>query len=314
MSQVTISEEEMRGLSEDGDEPIPHMALFEPADFADSSRAGHRLFGKAIADVSTRLGAETAPLPPEIRMTTREMAITAAGANSNWSSVLQFTGQFRATALFTITGSSPKIGETSSETISVLLQALARDAEVAFRREYGRAVAITVEPFEVQDAELPFSLSNGSPPAALIFEMEIQAGEKASLEIYGDSVFIKDLAAMERPVATHEETQIRQDPDLAEPALSAPVRSPDGPLRFSAEIGNLEMTETEFSSLAAGQVVRLDRRAGDLAVLAASGRQFASGEVVVCDGYLALKIVAVSAGDGPAELDRDPAPDRPDLG
>ncbi len=86
------------------------------------------------------------------------------------------------------------------------------------------------------------------------------------------------------------------DNELAETAATgAPLKTDidmlrDVELRVTAELGRTKLTIGEITNLAVGSIVSLSKSAGDPADLRINDQLFASGEVIVMDGYFAVKI------------------------
>lgn len=64
----------------------------------------------------------------------------------------------------------------------------------------------------------------------------------------------------------------------------------DVELRVTAELGRAKLTLGEVTSLSGGSIVTLDKAAGEAVDLRINDQLFASGEVIVMDGYFAVKI------------------------
>ena len=64
----------------------------------------------------------------------------------------------------------------------------------------------------------------------------------------------------------------------------------DVELRVTAELGRTKMTIGEITNLTTGSIVTLTKGAGEPADLRINDQLFASGEVIVMDGYFAVKI------------------------
>jgi len=64
----------------------------------------------------------------------------------------------------------------------------------------------------------------------------------------------------------------------------------DVELRVTAELGRAKMTLGEITSLTGGSIVTLNKAAGEPVDLRINDQMFASGEVIVMDGYFAVKI------------------------
>ena len=64
----------------------------------------------------------------------------------------------------------------------------------------------------------------------------------------------------------------------------------DVELNVTAELGRTKMTIGEITNLTGGSVVTLAKGAGEPADLRINDQLFASGEVIVMDGYFAVKI------------------------
>jgi flagellar motor switch protein FliN/FliY len=64
----------------------------------------------------------------------------------------------------------------------------------------------------------------------------------------------------------------------------------DVELGVTAELGRTKMTIGEITSLTTGSIVTLTKGAGEPADLRINDQLFASGEVIVMDGYFAVKI------------------------
>lgn len=64
----------------------------------------------------------------------------------------------------------------------------------------------------------------------------------------------------------------------------------DVELSVTAELGRTRLTLGEITNLAAGSIVTLAKAAGEPADLRINDQHFASGEVIVIDGYFAVKI------------------------
>ncbi len=61
-------------------------------------------------------------------------------------------------------------------------------------------------------------------------------------------------------------------------------------LRVTAELGRAKLTLGEVTGLSGGSIVTLDKAAGEPVDLRINDQLFASGEVIVMDGYFAVKI------------------------
>ena len=64
----------------------------------------------------------------------------------------------------------------------------------------------------------------------------------------------------------------------------------DVELNITAELGRTKMTIGEITNLTGGSIVTLTKGAGEPADLRINDQLFASGEVIVMDGYFAVKI------------------------
>jgi flagellar motor switch protein FliN/FliY len=64
----------------------------------------------------------------------------------------------------------------------------------------------------------------------------------------------------------------------------------DVELKVTAELGRTKMTIGEITSLTTGSIVTLTKGAGEPADLRINDQLFASGEVIVMDGFFAVKI------------------------
>ncbi len=58
----------------------------------------------------------------------------------------------------------------------------------------------------------------------------------------------------------------------------------------TAELGRASMTIGEVTQLSAGSIVTLNKAAGETVDLRVNEKRFASGEVIIVDGYFAVKI------------------------
>ncbi|MBI3892995.1 MAG: FliM/FliN family flagellar motor switch protein [Candidatus Wallbacteria bacterium] len=115
---------------------------------------------------------------------------------------------------------------------------------------------------------------------SLDFDLETGPGRPSSLRLFAEPSFVRELACLVRP------------PRLAQPATPQPPQPvrceqstahaavPDRPIRLFAGIGSSVMPASEMLALEAGQVIRLDRLAGELATLSIDGQHLATGEVV----------------------------------
>lgn len=301
MSRAFLSDSELRGLSEDGDGiALVSQALFAPADFSDASRAAHRIFGAAAARVSAAVGGVAEPLPPELGLVAPSVARQCCAESGVWAVVLELTGQFRARAALALVATTRPV--RSEETIAVLMDSVARDIEVAFRVELQKNVAVEMAPWSVGSGCWPVAAQGDRGMVALDFDLERRAGGPARLRLYGEASLVRDLAALVRPQAAVAAQVAAPQPIVAEPAaldaLEQVEEVEDTSVRLAAEIGGSVLPLVELAALRAGQVIRLDRLAGELATLSALGREMARGEVVVEDGYLALRLVEVAS---PAE-------------
>ena len=310
MKRVDLSEDELRALSEDGDDLVESPGQFQPADFSDASRASHRIFGPAVARLSRLLGGTTETFPPSIRVTVTDALRTVAARNPGWAWVLQFTGQFRATALFLLAASSSELPPHSDEGLAVERETFAREVAVAFRASFGRGVAIDSAPLASLD-DLPVRQGASAGLVSLDFDLETGRLEPMTASLAVEASFVRELAALVRQPAARAQAAPARMPAVpradqsdagaeAEPAAASPRPLPlDRPVLLAAEIGRSRLTLGDLMALEIGQVVRLDRLAGDIATLAIAGRSLATGEVVVEDGHLALKLMSI---ESPAEL------------
>lgn len=64
-------------------------------------------------------------------------------------------------------------------------------------------------------------------------------------------------------------------------------------LEVSVELGRRRMPLSEVARLRVGSVIELDTEAGDPLVVYANGRRIATGEAVVIDGQLGLRVTAI---------------------
>jgi flagellar motor switch protein FliN/FliY len=64
----------------------------------------------------------------------------------------------------------------------------------------------------------------------------------------------------------------------------------DVELKVTAELGRTKMTIGEITNLTTGSIVTLTKGAGEPADLRINDQLFASGEVIVMDGFFAVKI------------------------
>lgn len=69
----------------------------------------------------------------------------------------------------------------------------------------------------------------------------------------------------------------------------------DVELEVSVELGRRRLPLSEVARLRIGSIVELDTEAGDPLVVYANGRRIATGEAVVVDGQLGIRITAVEA-------------------
>lgn len=69
----------------------------------------------------------------------------------------------------------------------------------------------------------------------------------------------------------------------------------DVELEVSVELGRRRLPLSEVARLRVGSVVELDTEAGEPLVVYANGRRIATGEAVVVDGRLGVRITAVEA-------------------
>lgn len=88
-------------------------------------------------------------------------------------------------------------------------------------------------------------------------------------------------------------------PPAAEPTDGRPLVSStmdllaDVELEISVELGRRRMPLSEVAKLRVGSVIELDTEAGDPLVVYANGRRIATGEAVVVDGQLGLRVTAL---------------------
>jgi flagellar motor switch protein FliN/FliY len=61
-------------------------------------------------------------------------------------------------------------------------------------------------------------------------------------------------------------------------------------LGITAELGRTRLTIREITQLSAGSILTLNKAAGETVDLCINDKQFASGEVLIVDGYFAIKI------------------------
>lgn len=90
----------------------------------------------------------------------------------------------------------------------------------------------------------------------------------------------------------------------AEHATAAEAAAPpeyahlaDVPLRLEAVLGRLTMNMRAVASLEEGSVLTLDRSAGDNVDLVVAGVNLASGEIVVIEDALGVRITDLLTGD-----------------
>lgn len=84
------------------------------------------------------------------------------------------------------------------------------------------------------------------------------------------------------------------------PALDAPpeyAHLADVPLRMEAVLGQLTMNMRAVASLHEGSVLTLNRSAGDNVDLVVAGVNLASGEIVVIEGALGVRITDLLTGE-----------------
>jgi flagellar motor switch protein FliN/FliY len=309
VNRVDLSEDELRALSEDGDDLVESPGRFQPADFSDASRASHRIFGPAMARLSRLFGGAREPFPPSIRVTVADALRTAASRNPGWVWVLQFTGQFRATALFLLVASPSELPPHSDESLAVELETFAREVAVAFRSSFGRSVAIDSAPLASVD-ELPVREGPSSGLVSVDFDLEAGRLEPMTACLAVEASFVRELAALVRqPEPRLQTTPSRartvsaaDDLEAAPPLVSPRPLPLDRPVLLAAEIGRSRLTLGDLMSLEIGQVVPLDRLAGEVATLVIGGRSLATGEVVVEDGHLAVKLMSLEPAAELAEL------------
>lgn len=96
-------------------------------------------------------------------------------------------------------------------------------------------------------------------------------------------------------------------PEAAPPAPSVASETADAPpllsstmdlladveLEVSVELGRRRLPLSEVARLRVGSVVELDTEAGDPLVVYANGRRIATGEAVVVDGQLGIRVTAI---------------------
>jgi len=100
-------------------------------------------------------------------------------------------------------------------------------------------------------------------------------------------------AAIIEPPAHTSDSAASATPDLSpEYAHLADV-----PLRLEAVLGRLTMNMRAVASLEEGVVLTLNRSAGDNVDLCVAGVDLASGEIVVIEDTLGLRITDLLAGD-----------------
>ena len=80
----------------------------------------------------------------------------------------------------------------------------------------------------------------------------------------------------------------------------------DVPLPLRAELGRKTLSFRELLDLKIGSIVPLSRPAGENVDLYAAEAYLGSGEILVIDGLLAVRLADIG-GDGPAPSDKSPA-------
>jgi flagellar motor switch protein FliN len=80
----------------------------------------------------------------------------------------------------------------------------------------------------------------------------------------------------------------------------------DVPLPLRAELGRKTISFRELLVLKIGSVLPLSRQAGENVDVYASDTYLGSGEILVIDGLLAVRMADIS-GSGPARSDNSPA-------
>ena len=94
------------------------------------------------------------------------------------------------------------------------------------------------------------------------------------------------------PEPTAPEPPPAADGDLLSSTLSLLA---DVELEVSVELGRRRLPLSEVARLRVGSIVELDTEAGEPLVVYANGRRIATGEAVVVDGQLGVRIKAVEA-------------------
>ncbi len=72
----------------------------------------------------------------------------------------------------------------------------------------------------------------------------------------------------------------------------------DIPVRITVELGKARKTVSEVLAFKVGNVIRLDRQAGEPVDMLVNGKVFAHGEVVVIDENFGVRVVDIVSGGG----------------